>query len=191
MLIRKLFAFEGAHVVRHCTSQRCARSIHGHSYKVEVFIECDVLDHGQMVYDFGLLKGSVKECIDAFDHTLVFWLDDDPDYIASCRRHSLRWIGLPVSPSAEQLSRVFFVCIDTLLQAAVKRNGEGDIRLQSIIVHETTTGYAQCFAKDAYNHAMGRIAVRDLVFSPQVWEEATGGALALLQMHAQPAGMTI
>ncbi|MBP8064536.1 MAG: 6-carboxytetrahydropterin synthase QueD, partial [Acinetobacter sp.] len=31
MIIRKLFKFENAHVVRNCTSDRCKRSIHGHS----------------------------------------------------------------------------------------------------------------------------------------------------------------
>lgn len=59
MLIRKLFKFENAHVVRNCTSDRCKRSIHGHSYKVELLLKASKLDHGQMVYDFGLLKGVI------------------------------------------------------------------------------------------------------------------------------------
>lgn len=61
MLIRKLFKFENAHVVRNCTSDRCKRSIHGHSYKVELLLKASKLDHGQMVYDFGLLKGVIKD----------------------------------------------------------------------------------------------------------------------------------
>ncbi|CAB3809970.1 6-pyruvoyl trahydropterin synthase family protein [Paraburkholderia fynbosensis] len=111
MLIRTLFSFEGAHVVRH------AWSIHGHSYRVEIILEADALDHGQMVYDFGLLKGEVREIVDAFDHTLVFWNCDDPAYMEMCRSHSQRWIALPVSPSAEQLSRVFFVLVDVVMRA--------------------------------------------------------------------------
>ena len=39
MLIRKLYGFENAHIVRNCSSDRCRRSIHGHSYKVEVILE--------------------------------------------------------------------------------------------------------------------------------------------------------
>lgn len=46
MIIRKQFKFEGAHIVRNCTSQRCRENIHGHSYIVEVFITSDKLDHG-------------------------------------------------------------------------------------------------------------------------------------------------
>ncbi len=73
MLIRKLFKFENAHVVRNCTSDRCKRSIHGHSYKVELLLKASKLDHGQMVYDFGLLKGVIKDLFDSFDHAICFW----------------------------------------------------------------------------------------------------------------------
>ncbi|WP_238353640.1 6-pyruvoyl trahydropterin synthase family protein [Pseudomonas proteolytica] len=72
MLIRKLFKFESAHIVRNCTSRRCSRSLHGHSYKIEVLLEAYALDHGQMVYDFGLLKGTVGNFIDGFDHAVTF-----------------------------------------------------------------------------------------------------------------------
>lgn len=72
MLIRKLFKFENAHIVRNCTSDRCKRSIHGHSYKVELLLKASKLDHGQMVYDFGLLKGVIKDLYDAFDHAICF-----------------------------------------------------------------------------------------------------------------------
>ena len=77
MLIRKLFKFEGSHIVRDCTSQRCSHSIHGHSYQVEIFIKSRHLDFGQMVVDFGLLKGTVKDFIDSFDHTHVMWSRED------------------------------------------------------------------------------------------------------------------
>lgn len=173
MIIRKLFSFEGAHIVRNCTTQRCARSIHGHSYQVEILLEADALDNGQMVYDFGLMKADMRDIVDAFDHTLVFWNDDEPDYIAACIKNSLRWIGLPVSPSAEQLSRVFFVLMELALQQAKMRNGEGAIELNSVIVHETATGYAQCFAKDAHNSQMGNIALHKIIFSEQVMLEST------------------
>ena len=64
MIIRKLFKFENAHIVRKCTSTRCSESIHGHSYKVEVLTKSNFLDNGQMVYDFGLMKGYIKDLID-------------------------------------------------------------------------------------------------------------------------------
>lgn len=171
MLIRKKFAFENAHIVRNCSSDRCRRSIHGHSYKVEVLLEAHAFDNGQMVYDFGLMKGTIRDIVDAFDHAIAFWDKDDPQYIDYCKQFSARWIAIPVSPSAEQFSRLFFVMIDAILKNTVMQNGEPDIELHSIIVHETETGYAQCFRGDAYNPRMGLIALEAIAFSEQVQQE--------------------
>jgi len=171
MLIRKLFKFESAHIVRNCSSDRCRRSIHGHSYKVEVLLEAHALDHGQMVYDFGLMKGTIRDVIDAFDHAICFWDRDEADYIAWAKEYSARWISMPVSPSAEQFSRLFFVVIDALLKQTEMANGESDVTLHSVIAHETETGYAQCFREDAYNPRMGNIALKDIYFSEQCQAE--------------------
>jgi 6-pyruvoyltetrahydropterin/6-carboxytetrahydropterin synthase len=171
MLIRKLFRFENAHIVRNCSSDRCSRSIHGHSYQVEILLEAHALDNGQMIYDFGLLKGHIKELIDSFDHAVAFWDKDNAEYIAFCKQFSARWISLPVSPSAEQFSRVIFVLVDSVLKQTVMQNGEADVSLHSIIVHETITGYAQCFRDDVENPRMGLIQLDEIVFSEQVCSE--------------------
>ena len=43
--------------------------------------------------------------------------------------------------------------------------------LNSIIVHETITGYAQCFRYDVENSRMGLIQLDEIVFSEQVCSE--------------------
>lgn len=171
MRIRKLFKFENAHIVRNCTSERCSRSIHGHSYQVELILEAHALDHGQMVYDFGLLKSQIKELIDSFDHAITFWHKDDPDYITACKTLSARWVGLPVSPSAEQFSRVIFYWADKVLKNTQTQNGEQGVTVYSVIVHETATGYAQCFGEDVDNAQMGVLDLADFEFSEQVRRE--------------------
>lgn len=171
MLIRKLFSFENAHIVRNCTSDRCRRSIHGHSYKVEVILEAHALDHGQMVYDFGLMKGPLRTLIDSFDHAICYWDKDDPAYIDACETFSARWIRLPVSPSAEQFSRIFFLLADAVLRNTRMQNGEAGVGVQSVIVHETATGYAQCFRADVDNPRMGPLCLDAIVFSEQVRAE--------------------
>ncbi|MEM9101427.1 MAG: 6-carboxytetrahydropterin synthase [Pseudomonadota bacterium] len=171
MLIRKLFKFENAHIVRGCSTRRCSHSIHGHSYKVEVLLEAHALDNGQMVYDFGLLKIAVSELIDSFDHCVAIWSGDNQEYLDAIQKHSERWVLIPVSPSAEQFSRLFFRLVDSALNAADMVNGEEGVQLHSIIVHETETGYAQCFREDAYNPRMGKIDLADIEFSPRVIEE--------------------
>jgi 6-pyruvoyltetrahydropterin/6-carboxytetrahydropterin synthase len=170
MIIRKLFKFENAHIVRGCSTQRCRSSLHGHSYKVEVLFESQYLDHGQMVYDFGLMKQGMKALIDSFDHAIALWDGDESDYINNMKRHSNRWVQLPVSPSAEQFSRIIFVMIDALLRCTKSINGERGVKLHSIIVHETETGYAQCFCEDACSELMGLIDLEKIVFSDEVRE---------------------
>ena len=171
MLIRKLFKFENAHIVRDCSTRRCSENIHGHSYKVEVLLESNYLDDGQMVYDFGLTKLYIKELIDSFDHGITLWCKDDKAYLDAMKTHSNRWVELPVSPSAEQFSRVLYLMVERVLACTDMINGEREVKLHSIIVHETETGYAQGFKEDAHSKLMGKIALEDISFSDQVQSE--------------------
>ena len=142
--------------------------MHGHSYKVELLFESNFLDNGQMVYDFGLMKQNMKDLVESFDHAIALWGGDDAEYLSDMKKHSARWVELPVSPSAEQFSRVIFVMIDKLLSLTSKINGEKEVKLHSVIVHETDTGYAQCFETDAYSKEMGDIDLREILFSKQI-----------------------
>jgi len=176
MIIRKQFKFENAHIVRGCSTERCRASLHGHSYKVDVLFESNFLDNGQMVYDFGLMKQNMKDLIDAFDHAITLWDGDDQEYIADMKKHSERWVQLPVSPSAEQFSRIIFIMINELLKLTSMINGEKKVKLNSVIVHETATGYAQGFEDDAYSQLMGNINLNKIIFSDAVradWKEPT------------------
>jgi len=171
MLIRKLFKFENAHIVRDCSTQRCSENIHGHSYKIEILLESNYLDDGQMVYDFGLTKLYIKELVDSFDHAITLWLKDDNAYLEAMKKYSNRWIELPVSPSAEQFSRVIYLMVERVLACTHMQNGEKEVKLHSIIVHETQTGYAQGFEKDAHSILMGKIDLNDIVFSERIQNE--------------------
>ena len=168
MIIRKMFKFENAHIVRGCSTVKCRSSIHGHSYKVELLFESNFLDNGQMIYDFGLMKQNMKALVESFDHAIALWDADDKEYLADMKKHSDRWVQLPVSPSAEQFSRVIFLLIDKLLQLTCSVNGEKEVKLNSVIVHETATGYAQCFSEDAYSQNMGAINLEKIIFSDEV-----------------------
>jgi 6-pyruvoyltetrahydropterin/6-carboxytetrahydropterin synthase len=125
-----------------------------------------------MVYDFGLMKLSIKEIIDSFDHAITLWEKDEKEYIEYGKKFSERWIVLPVNPSAEQFSRVFFIIIDKILNLTVFNNGEKNVKLHSIRVHETDTGYAECFREDAYNFEnMGKIELKNIIFSERIKKE--------------------
>lgn len=148
MIIRKLFKFEGAHIVRDCSSDRCKFSIHGHSYVVEVFLTSDKLDNGGMIVDFGLLKTTIKDIVDSFDHCYAMWEKESVEFKNFIKKESARWVEMPVTPSAEMFAIMFFFIIDKIVKNTIFNNGEGNISLYSVRVHETETGYAEAFRED-------------------------------------------
>lgn len=163
MIIRKLFKFEGAHIVRNCSSERCKKSIHGHSYVVEVMFSSKGLDNGQMVMDFGLMKGTIKDFIDGFDHAYSMWDKESGEYQSFMKENSDRWISMPVSPSAEAYSLMFLYVIDKIVKATEFNNGEKDVEVVSVRVHETTTGYAESFREDLdwFGYDLNNIVISD------------------------------
>jgi len=143
VLIRKLFKFEAAHVVRNCErSRRCSFNIHGHSFIVELKLGATVndLDRAAMVKDFGALH-EVKHLIDKFDHAYILGPDDSVDFRSFIMQHNERWIQLPVNPSAEALAVLLFGQVSALPSMR-------GLHVHSVTVHETATGYAEAFHDD-------------------------------------------
>lgn len=159
MIIRKQYKFEAAHIVRDCASKRCSKSLHGHSYLVEFLLHCKTLDIGGMVIDFGLLKANLGEFADSFDHALMVW-DQDNIAMQVANQSSERVVQSPYNMTAENMAKVFFMGARGILASAGFNNGEGDVTVSSVIVHETATGYAQAFKEDISEkdrHRMSRL----------------------------------
>ena len=167
MIIRKQLKFNCHHIVRDCSSDRCKKSIHSHSYIVEVFLKSNFLDNGMMVYDFGLM-GDIKELVDSFDHTYVFWDQETIEFKNFICEYSERWIEMPISPSAEGFSLILFKFIKRMLNNTEYKNGERGIELHSVRVHETATGYAECFEED---ENIFEINLDDILFSGGVTDD--------------------
>lgn len=168
MIIRKKFRFEGAHIVRNCSTKRCKKSIHGHSYEVEVFFTSNKLDNGYMILDFGLTKKHINNIIDSFDHAYSLWVGESDDFKKFFKTNSERWIEMPVSPSAESYSLMFLKFIDHILKNMTFSNAEGDVRVSSVRVHETQTGYAEAFRDDI---DLIELDIRKVIFSNEVINE--------------------
>lgn len=168
MIIRKKFKFEGAHIVRNCSTKRCKTSIHGHSYKVEPFFTSNKLDNGYMILDFGLTKKHIKNIIDSFDHAYSLWSEESDEFKNFFKTNSLRWIEMPVSPSAESYSLMFLKFIDHILKNTTFSNGEGDVKVSSVRVHETKTGYAEAFRDDM---DLIELDIKKVVFSDEIINE--------------------
>lgn len=165
MIIRKSFKFNNMHIVRNCSSDRCKYSTHSHTYKVEILLHGNTLDNGNMLYDFGLFKGYIKDAIKSFDNSVTLWNKDSDTYKSTMQKYSSRCITLDVSPSAEQFSVVIFKVVDAILKNTKFANGEGKIELDSVIVHETITGYASCNREFADSQV---IDLEKIVFSDAI-----------------------
>jgi len=167
MKIRKLFKYENAHIVRNCTSERCSHSIHGHSYIIEVVLKGNKLDNGMMIYDFGLMKGTIKDIIDSFDHAITVW-NKDEELVNVAKNYSDRHIILPMSSSAEAQSILLFKIIKEILKHTEMNNGEGKVKVHKVRVHETATGWAEAKKKDL---ELIDFDLKDIIFSNQIKSE--------------------
>lgn len=151
MEIRKLFNVEAAqHVVRNATSHRCSHSVHNHGAIVEVFLTSDKLDNGGMIVDFGILKGTIKQWIDSFDHCMCFWNKDNEEYKFDMKKWNDRWIELPINPTAENLALYMCSIINRIIKATRFNNGEGNVICCKVRYHETSTGYAEATIDDLH-----------------------------------------
>ncbi|BCZ18569.1 6-carboxy-5,6,7,8-tetrahydropterin synthase [Helicobacter sp. NHP19-012] len=185
MQIRRLFNFCASHIVRNCTSRRCATSIHGHNYQVEVFLKAHKLDRAGMALDFGIFKNEIASFVDAFDHAHHFWDKEAVGFqsfiMDTCERH----VKLSFNPSAEHYALMFHLFISAILEATELHNNEA-VKVCSVRVHETSYGYAQSEAEDLSNpDLMGAISLEGVVFSPAVLKDMPNPKLLeqLLNYH--------
>jgi 6-pyruvoyltetrahydropterin/6-carboxytetrahydropterin synthase len=97
-------------------------SLHGHNWKVEVFLLGDRLDDAGLVRDFGVVKGKTKEVLAELDHT---YLNDLPAFARQ-------------NPSSENLARYLFERLGAAL------NGDG-VRVSRVSIWESDTSCASYF----------------------------------------------
>lgn len=167
MEIRKSFShINNMHIVRNCSSERCKKSLHSHSYQVEIFLTGNGLDDGFMIYDFGLMKGSIKDLLNCFNNSYTLW-DKEPNSFKNLIKSNLnRVVELPVSPSAESFSVIFFKYIEAILNSTKFNNNEKDIKLVKVNVHETRTGYASCDKE--FSQTFGENVLEKIKFSDEI-----------------------
>lgn len=67
IMVRTRFA--AAHQLN-LAGRKC-ENLHGHNWRVEVFVTGEQLDHAGVLYDFGLLKKDVNAIMDELDHKFL------------------------------------------------------------------------------------------------------------------------
>ncbi len=177
MIIRKLYRFESAHILRNAVSQRCSASFHGHSGVVEVFLSADGLDRAGMVYDFGAFKQTIGSFIDMFDHSVHLYKNDKEEVLDFFKKNNERYIVLPCNPTAENYCVLFKDCIEEILKHSLFSNDEKGVYCRGVRYHETATGYAESESGDTLN-----ISLKDIVFSEKTIEEASNQIKEILSI---------
>jgi 6-pyruvoyltetrahydropterin/6-carboxytetrahydropterin synthase len=97
-------------------------ALHGHNWKVEVYLRGDRLDHAGLVMDFGVVKARTREVLEEIDHK---FLNELPAF-------------QNMNPSSENLARYLAERLAAVL------NQEG-VRVSRVSVWESDSSCASYF----------------------------------------------
>ena len=116
--------FAAAHFLSHYHGK--CENLHGHNYKIRLWLRGEELDGGGMLADFGVLKTCLCEVIAPLDHSNL----NDLSVFQN-------------DPSAERIARYIFDC----MYAALPRFSVDSKLLWAVDVYETPTSMAR-YEKD-------------------------------------------
>lgn len=137
------FSFDAAHrVLRH--ESKC-RSLHGHTYIVEVTCSAKQLDHCQRVIDFSVIKSLVGAWIDdRLDHTTLINSEDE-ELLEFCEsqstisKHKLPYL-FKGEPTAENIALHILERAQLLMDT-----NQHAITVEKVVVHETPNCRAEAY----------------------------------------------
>ena len=118
--VKILTQFAAAHRLENFYGK--CEALHGHNWKVEVFLQGSRLDDAGLLVDFGVVKARAREVLEVLDHK---YLNEVPAFREQ-------------NPSSENLARWLF----ERLAAALNRDG---LRVSRVSVWESDTSCASFF----------------------------------------------
>lgn len=103
MEICKVFRFEAAHRLPNVpTGHKCAR-LHGHSFRIGIYVRGEVGAQSGWVIDFAQIKAVFNPILDQLDH---YYLNDIPGLENPTSENLAKWIWARLINQLPQLSRV-------------------------------------------------------------------------------------
>ena len=145
----KTYRVEYAHQLWSSYTSLCHETIHGHSGKIEIqFIKNNGgIDKDSMVVDFGKISAIIKDHImTKYDHALFMPKMFPKKYLQCLASYNKRFTVTDENPTAENFAKWIYQECATIL----KNNGM-DVRVESVVFHETETGCAMYTAQDENN----------------------------------------
>ena len=103
MLIFKKFTFDSAHSLPMVPDGHKCKEVHGHTYKLTVFIEGELDEKLGWVMDFGDLKQVIKPIIDSIDHK---YLNDIEGLENPTCEVITKWLWDKVKPQVPMLKKI-------------------------------------------------------------------------------------
>lgn len=89
--LRVITRFAAAHRLT-MVGEKC-ENLHGHNWRVEVFVRGDRLDGGGVLLDFGVIKSHVRDLMKELDHKYLNELDYFKDGTPPSSEHIARFIA--------------------------------------------------------------------------------------------------
>jgi len=103
MEIYKEFSFDSAHFLPNVPVGHKCREMHGHTYRLKVFIKGDLDPNLGWIMDFKELKDALLPVIDTLDHKLI---NNVPGLENPTAENITVWIWNQIQPSLPLLSRI-------------------------------------------------------------------------------------
>jgi len=104
--------FSASHILRGYPGD-CAR-LHGHNWKVELYLRCSELNDIGIAVDYKVLKKALKDAVSKWDH---YHLNDIPPFDK-------------INPSSENVARIMF-------EEMTRRLNDENIRISRVVIGET------------------------------------------------------
>jgi 6-pyruvoyltetrahydropterin/6-carboxytetrahydropterin synthase len=103
MVIFKQFTFDSAHFLPNVPAGHKCKEIHGHTYRLVVYIEGEVDNHIGWVMDFSVMKDVIEPVLDMVDHKLINNIEglENP----TCEIFAI-WFWNKLKPSLPQLKKI-------------------------------------------------------------------------------------
>lgn len=120
--VTKIIEIEAAHQLVGYNGP-CA-NMHGHSYKIEISMQSEKLNHNSMVIDFKTLKDIMKKHIDKYDHSVL------NETMTTTR----------MFPTAENMCKEIFINIQAFINTFPRENGA---QITKVKIWETSSSFAE------------------------------------------------
>lgn len=116
--LKTTISFEAAHRLYDVNtySEECRNNIHGHSYKVTVYVCCDLLNDAGMVIDFKQLKVLIRSVIEEkYDHSCI--LKSTDPLCEPIAMHCKKVHIVDENPTAEWMAYHFHHELDKIIRS--------------------------------------------------------------------------